>query len=48
MARAVPEATGLRVKLPWPVRVPSFDDYRQAIRGLGEVISALREAPAVA
>ena len=48
MARDLPEATGFRVKLPRPVRAASYGDYEQAIRGMGQVISALREAPAIA
>jgi 5,10-methylenetetrahydromethanopterin reductase len=48
MARALPEVTGFRVKLPRPVRAASYADYEQAIRGMGQVIAALREAPAVA
>jgi alkanesulfonate monooxygenase SsuD/methylene tetrahydromethanopterin reductase-like flavin-dependent oxidoreductase (luciferase family) len=48
IARDLPEATGFRVKLPRPVRAASYADYEQAIRGMGEVIAALREAPAVA
>ena len=48
MARDIPEATGVRVKLPRPVRAATYADYERDIRGIGEVVAALRKAPAAA
>jgi len=48
MARDLPEATGFRVKLPRPVRAATYEDYEDAIRGIGEVVAALRKTPAAA
>jgi alkanesulfonate monooxygenase SsuD/methylene tetrahydromethanopterin reductase-like flavin-dependent oxidoreductase (luciferase family) len=48
MARELPEATGFRVKLPRPVKAATYQDYEDAIRGIGEVVAALRKAPTAA
>ena len=48
MARDLPEATGFRVKLPRPVRAATYADYADAIRGIGEVVTALRKTAAAA
>jgi 5,10-methylenetetrahydromethanopterin reductase len=48
IARNLPEATGMRVKLPRPVKAATYQDYEDAIRGMGDVISALRKTPAAA
>lgn len=42
LARALPEVTGFRIKLPRPVRTATYEDYEKAIRGMGDVIAALR------
>lgn len=42
MASALPEVTGFRVKLPRPVSGMSMAEYERAIRGMGQVISAVR------
>jgi 5,10-methylenetetrahydromethanopterin reductase len=42
LAKALPEVTGFRIKLPRPVRDATYADYEQAIQGMGEVIAALR------
>src|SRR5438067_209088 len=46
LARDLPEATGIRVKLPRPVKAATYQDYEDAIRGIGEVVAALRKTPA--
>ena len=48
IARDLPEATGIRVKLPRPVKAATYQDYEDAIRGIGEVVAALRKTPAAA
>jgi len=48
IARDIPEATGVRVKLPRPVRAATYEDYERDIRGIGEVVAALRKTPAAA
>ncbi len=48
LAVALPEVTGLRIKLPRPVRAATYADYETAIRGMGEVIAELRSAPVAA
>ena len=42
LASALPEVTGFRIKLPRPVRAATYADYERAIRGMGDVIAALR------
>lgn len=42
LAEALPEVTGFRIKLPRPVRAATYGDYERSIRGMGEVIAALR------
>ena len=46
IVRELPEATGVRVKLPRPVKAATYAEYEDAIRGMGEVIAALRKSPA--
>lgn len=47
MAASLPEVTGFRVKLPRPRRDARYEEFEDAIRGMGEVIAALRR-PAMA
>jgi hypothetical protein len=42
LAAALPEVTGFRIKLPRPVRAATYAEYERSIRGMGEVIAALR------
>ena len=44
----LPQITGLRMKLARPVKTASYEDYVDAIRSMGEVISALRGTAALA
>ena len=46
IVRELPEATGVRVKLPRPVKAATYQDYEEAIRGIGDVIRALGKTPA--
>lgn len=46
IVRDLPEATGVRVKLPRPVKAATYQDYEDAIRGIGDVIRALGKTPA--
>jgi alkanesulfonate monooxygenase SsuD/methylene tetrahydromethanopterin reductase-like flavin-dependent oxidoreductase (luciferase family) len=39
---ALPEATGVRLKLPPPVGPNAVDDYRRLIRAIGDVIQVVR------
>lgn len=39
---ALPEVTGFRIKLPRPVKAATYEEYERSIRGMGEVITALR------
>jgi 5,10-methylenetetrahydromethanopterin reductase len=48
LADDLPEITGFRMKLARPVRSATYRDYEEALHGMGEVIAALRKAPAAA
>ncbi len=41
ISAALPEITGFRVKLPRPTRAATYQDYEQAIIGMGQVIARL-------
>jgi alkanesulfonate monooxygenase SsuD/methylene tetrahydromethanopterin reductase-like flavin-dependent oxidoreductase (luciferase family) len=42
LADDLPEVTGFRIKLPRPVKAATYEEYERSIRGMGEVITALR------